>query len=376
MFIQGVGLLNRHISAAEAYDLYYAAVGKKNTLLDSLVLNEEKSYAFSAPSLLDNLTIRDSIFISQTHNVFIKDIYKLAEAMYVVQEESVLENYILSETQLGYVTRINHLLDIFVLPHAINSHLSAYELLISALALQDYISAAVYKSLEDVVLYTEAFSNHVEFHSKLIDEILFAGSVRNNYTLTLLITDSIKCSEYTNTAAQIHALMEENFIFFSGVKFDADDEYIVYTLNTQSKGISEYTNYGFNSFSYPLAASNEGIYQLDSSDTDDGKNIEASIKTGIYDFGTSLKKQVPYAYLGITDRGRVLLKTVTNNFGIKKERWYEVNSYNDVVDTTRVQMGKGVKAKYWQFELSNIEGETFSLESMEVLPLVLQRRKQ
>jgi hypothetical protein len=43
--------------------------------------------------------------------------------------------------------------------------------------------------------------------------------------------------------------------------------------------------------------------------------------------------------------------------------------------TTRVQVGKGLRARYYAFELETVDGQDFDLESIEFVPLVVQRRR-
>ena len=51
-----------------------------------------------------------------------------------------------------------------------------------------------------------------------------------------------------------------------------------------------------------LAANSNGIYVLTGDDSA-GTDIDALIKTGLIDFGTSLEKQIPYAYIGLSKSG-------------------------------------------------------------------------
>jgi hypothetical protein len=141
---------------------------------------------------------------------------------------------------------------------------------------------------------------------------------------------------------------------------------------------TEYENYPFNSFAFSnrryLAASADGIYELVGED-DDGVEIDAYVRTGLLDLGTTALKQVIRAYLGYTSDGRLLLKTFTTDGGQKIERWYELTERTaDATREARVKFGKGVKARYWQFEVRNIEGSDFSIDQLQVLPLMLSRR--
>ena len=244
----------------------------------------------------------------------------------------------------------------------------------AVLAYSDTLQFVLSENITDVLQLSETFYSRLTAYEVAIDTVLFSGNL-NRTGFTVLLADTMQFNAEISSKAVLKSLIHDKINFFASFTL-FDEEFTAYAINSQSLGISEFSNFGFNSFSYPYAATSNGIYKLDSNTTDDGEEINVSIKTGLMDFGTALKKQVPYAYLGIQEDGRVLMKAVSNNRGVKKERWYEVRSYTGALDTTRVQLGKGVKAKYWQFEITNIEGEELTLESMEVMPLILKRRKQ
>ena len=44
------------------------------------------------------------------------------------------------------------------------------------------------------------------------------------------------------------------------------------------------------------------------------------------------------------------------------------------MQTTRINLGKGLRARYFKYELEAVDGHDFDLDSIEFLPLVAQRR--
>jgi hypothetical protein len=147
-----------------------------------------------------------------------------------------------------------------------------------------------------------------------------------------------------------------------------------WVLNTESSGVTQYDQYPFNSLTRfgnrYLGAGAMGICEL-SGDTDNGQLIAAKLKTGVTDFDSPMRKRVDRAYLGITAEGDILLK-VTTDKGV--EDGYQCTPRVGDIHTERVKLGKGVKSRYWQFELSNSEGANFELESLEWVPIILSRR--
>jgi hypothetical protein len=145
-----------------------------------------------------------------------------------------------------------------------------------------------------------------------------------------------------------------------------------FAINTRTGAVTEYTNYGFNSFAKLgrnrfIAASPQGLYSLDGSD-DDGTNIAARIRSGYAQFGVTRFSSLSAAYLGMHGTGNVLFKIIT---GEGETTVYQVKLNN--MASTKVRTGKGIRARYLAFELETV-GQEFDIDSVEFVPIVAQRR--
>jgi len=152
--------------------------------------------------------------------------------------------------------------------------------------------------------------------------------------------------------------------------------FTTWAINAATGAVTEYTNYQFNSFAQVgdkyIGASSEGLYELSGSD-DDGEDIVARIKSGLIQLVGSRFVGFKAAYLGIranttTAPIQFYLKIVT---GDGTERVYNVLANS--MQTTKVNIGKGVRTRYWSFELVSF-GDDFDLESIEFVPMVANRR--
>lgn len=159
----------------------------------------------------------------------------------------------------------------------------------------------------------------------------------------------------------------------AGVLVLQDTEYNAWVVNTHTLGLSRYSGYNFNSISEGLGAREDGIYLLEGAD-DAGTPIEALIRTGFIDFGMTAKKSNPYAYLTATVDGRLLLKVRTSQDGAKVEDWYEMTEAQSTTDNSRFQIGRGLKARFWQYELANVNGADFEAADLRI-PVVLTKRR-
>jgi hypothetical protein len=150
-----------------------------------------------------------------------------------------------------------------------------------------------------------------------------------------------------------------------------DGTTVTFALNTNNLALTEYTNYAFNSFALLghqyLGASETGLYEL-AGDTDNGDDIIARVKSGFAQFAGSRFSGFKAAYLGMRASGEVLLTLTTG-----EDRTYTYQVSVEPMATTKVNLGKGLRARYFAFELVS-EGQDFDLDSVEFVPLRFERR--
>lgn len=152
-----------------------------------------------------------------------------------------------------------------------------------------------------------------------------------------------------------------------------DEEYVGWVINpnlaasTAAEGLNFLSMARHKAQYYGLKA--DGLYRL-GGDTDAGANINAFVSLAQSDFGTPKQKRIPYAYIGAASDGRMLLRVLVNGqsytYGTK-------NPSRDMAEQ-RVDVGKGLRGNYWQFELLNQNGEDFEIDKVKFLPVVLERR--
>jgi hypothetical protein len=193
----------------------------------------------------------------------------------------------------------------------------------------------------------------------------------------MLSRDSLDTSDEAAGFLDV-VLRSQDVVAFAGLLTTPDGtEYQAWVLNLNTKAPFEFTNYPFNSFALcgqrALGLKDDGLYEL-VGDDDAGERIEAHIKTGLVDFGTQHLKNVVRAYLGYQADGGLFLHVTDTDGGEKREVIYELDQTHGAMKEARIKLGKGVRARYWQFELRNVDGSDFTLDALDVLPVVLKRR--
>lgn len=287
----------------------------------------------------------------------------------IIIEENI--NLPLSDIAVGIIRLLKVISEKIGAEELLSNKVNVIDVVIVTLIANDAIYSDGELIIDNVGVSSTLIDVFTAVHNQ-IESVIFSDGNTSVRTLTLVASDTFAVDDSQSINQILQALIEESFSFVGGLDLNGD-QYVAYAVNSKTSAATEYTNYNFNSMSGDLAANSTGIYSL-TGDDDDGVNINASFKTGLMDFGNSFMKQIPYAYLGMSSDGRMILKVISVNNGNKKERWYEMRQTNAASGNTRLKFGKGVKASYWQFELANKNGSDFEFERIEFTPLVLKRR--
>lgn len=146
-------------------------------------------------------------------------------------------------------------------------------------------------------------------------------------------------------------------------------------LNVENMALSSYSGYSFESYAYfngvYLGANSSGIFSL-TGNTDDGTAIVARARTGKTDMGDTHYKRVDRAYVGYTTEGTLQVKASADD---GEDYEYDLMPTGKTgIHNTRAMVGRGLKGRYFQFEVTNNDGSYFEVDSLEVHPLVLTRR--
>lgn len=157
-----------------------------------------------------------------------------------------------------------------------------------------------------------------------------------------------------------------------GIMFaDPSGGLTTWAMNARTGAVTEYTNYGFNSFAQMgnkfLGASSSGLYELDGVD-DNGTRIVARVGGGLLEFSGSRFTSFTAAYIGVRGPGDWFLKMIA---GSGQEYVYHIRAHS--LKTAKINLGKGLRSRYFRWELESA-GQDFDLTSVEFLPISSVRR--
>ncbi|MDD2711288.1 MAG: hypothetical protein PHU77_00070 [Simplicispira sp.] len=131
--------------------------------------------------------------------------------------------------------------------------------------------------------------------------------------------------------------------------------------NTLTGAVSEYSRYAFHSITPTHAGSATGLYEF-GGDSDDGLPIVSSIRLPATLRESTLKKHIGMVYLSMRGQGEAQL-TVRGPGAAQWDYAFPLRSSGQ----TRCAVGRGIRENYLGFGLGNPDGQTFTLDRVEVL---------
>lgn len=240
-------------------------------------------------------------------------------------------------------------------------------------ALLRYLSGAAVESLGLAQTVTPVY----RAKPTVTEGLGFTATAPQDFILRVDVSDELGLTDTEAVQALFAPTVTEGLGFSLGFVSPTGD-FTVWAVNSVTGAVTEYTNFQFNSFAemYPhyLGASSTGLYELDGDD-DAGTNIIPRIRSGYQQFGANIEGgsraqlvSLDAAYLAMRGEGDYVLKV-----RLASGEEYCYSACVDSMRTARVSLGRGMRARYIAFELEG-EGDDFDLESLEFLPLSLDRR--
>lgn len=156
----------------------------------------------------------------------------------------------------------------------------------------------------------------------------------------------------------------------------ASDPYDVWSVNAETFAASRYQNFQFNSFcriaNRYFAANANGLFELTGYTDPNEREIDAFIRTGRLDFGTSRLKRIPRVYLSGESDGYLVFCVQKQDGQVR--RYHTKTRLRRFPSFARADPAKGLEMHWWQFEVRNEIGQDFELETVDTKPTILQRR--
>ena len=283
-------------------------------------------------------------------------------------------------------------------PKVLTDNTGVASVLSGAYALTVIAGLGLVSSPTPAMKYTRIINDLIKIHDSLrnffsgsvVEGLGLASTLARTYRPAPVMIDTVGLASVLTTSMTFRIILNENLqltdaqllhMIFSGVVAEnvqitaaylsPGDNFTTWTVNTRTSAVSEYRNYKFNSFAKLgtgyVGANSSGVYKL-SGDKDVAANIIADIKSGMMELGGFKFSSFSAAYVGIRGTGDFVLRLVTGE-GVVRD--YALKAQN--MKTTKVNLGKGLRAKFFAFELISA-GADFDLDGVELIPIIAQRR--
>lgn len=312
----------------------------------------------------------------------VRDVLATDDGLNWVRQLLIAEGLVLDDTIVPDWRALGRVVSGLILSGHASGVAEALAIIAEAVTLTSFEKALLLALVADDVELTSQLTHRYLQIVAVIERMLLEASQSSVYQLVVLVSEDFVLDTGENGQVDMVALLREAIGLTIGLEFD-DGRYIAWTLNTESGGLSSYSNYPFNSYFklgqryYGVHAG--GIVEL-VGDTDAGTAIAARLRFGMFDFNDRHEKTYEDAFLGVAANGDLLLKVifVTNkgqHAGKKVMAVYKVNyrpsgSQRD----TRAKIGRGVQAVDFDFVLENVDGADFDLSNIQFNPVVGARR--
>lgn len=154
-------------------------------------------------------------------------------------------------------------------------------------------------------------------------------------------------------------------------------EYLGLCLAFERVAPTQYRGYNFNSFckfngAY-LGSNENGIFTLDSGDLDDTAEIEAFFELVTSDWGIPNQKRIRSMYLSYETNSDLQL-TIYDDEGNQRTYLLEPIHLSNKQHTQKVSIGRDGKGTYWMVRIDNINGSDFSVDRIQVVPVILGKK--
>lgn len=360
------------------YLLSWGAVST-NVMQDTFTLSDGITSSLTA-FLLDTLVFSDDLTGRWQGVVAMEDRIVLSDALRQVLRVTLADGLVLGDSLASKARVVMRMVDRLVMTDAVATQMQAIALLTDALALSDVLRQGALETISDGLVLGDDYAAALQLRTTLIDQLVLADTVEHSITVLATMADTLVLDDTAITSLQLLALLRDGITFHCRIRIDGQ-VYVAHVLNTTTRGFSTYDNYPFNGFcelaGKHYATGPGGLFRIGEGNDADGDAIISEVRSGLVRLGTNRLKRMPSIYLVLKADGHIALKVVTTNErdGSLQEWWYERDGRPaPAMRNDRVKLGRGLRGALWQWALVNADGGDFSLDVVEMFPLLLDGR--
>ena len=327
---------------------------------------------FQIDKIFETISYSDSTSTTTTFGESLVDYFTLIDVLLVQLNGNIDETITYSSALTGIIKQIEHIKSKIILSSSINNQIIFVNSVLSLINLIDANAFGINKDVVESMVMESSVDVLYKLVNSVIENIAISSSSSYIFVGKEELSSAFKYTSSLLSVQDIKEILSENFIITVPTA-SGQDVYLAYAFSPETNSTSTYTNYNFSSStkfkSKYLFANSSGLYEY-GGDTDDGSLIKMTLETSAISFGSSSLNQVPAIYLGVSNDDVVYLKVRVDGRG---ECHYKLNKKSEGLDTRKIDLGKGLIGRYFQFELITTS-PVFNLESIEFFPIELRRK--
>lgn len=328
-----------------------------------------------------NAQFADSSSLLARLNMLLQSNITIRDAFAFVVSAAFEDTFAIADTDESRLRGVMLLADQITLTDELLLGVDALLAAASAFTIRDAVRYAIDIGAESEFAINDALLDQISALFTTVSDFAVADELEGTLTLSMLFVDDAAFADAPSygLSAALEFLDTASFNVRFSLPGNDGGLYVGYAMNIRNAGVSTYDNYPFTGFAtvggIPLAVGDDGLYRIGGA-TDAGEPIHARIRTGLTDFGTDMLKRSPNMYLGLKTDGSMLLKVITNKHGRKQANVYRLTDASGRISGVgRFDIAKGLVGLYWGYELENVDGADFELDTIRVWPFAVQRRK-
>ena len=341
-------------------------------VIDSLIVSDTMTFKYLAgQALTELLSIHEALTFKAVTPIVLRELVTLSEQIGLAILAKFSDN--LTMVDVAAVTRGVVVADALGFTDIVALAGTFPISVIDAIVASDVLAWFWGGKFTDRVAFTETVSLLKIFSQSAADAITISDTFTPLFQIRVLLDDTLDITDEATLIGIYKQTLSDSFTFSFSFLGPSGD-FTTWAINTRTGAVTEYQNYDYNSFAqmghHYLGASSSGLYQLDGP-LDVTASIVASVKSGSAQFSGSRYTAFDAIYLGcrVSDGANDwLLKLHT---GDGREYIYQFQPLNR--RTTKIFVGKGLRARYFSWELVTA-GENFDLDSIEFVPIGSKRR--
>ncbi|MGD9643800.1 MAG: hypothetical protein AB7V08_13805 [Elusimicrobiales bacterium] len=302
----------------------------------------------------------------------------LSLALDVVYRISIAEGLSLAAADTATTQMLERVVDTLLLEGLVSSEADAISSIIEALAAADAADALSRADVTEQLAISGVVASSFTAAEALVQGLLMAAAPVHTGTMVAQVNEAVGLAEGIATELEAFEAITEGVGFVARFHLDTG-EYIAWSIGTNNRQLSKYTNFPFNSFAklgdLYLGCNSEGIFRLEGA-SDAGEDISAMLRGAMTDMGSMAMKRNPYAYLAYSAPTGLILRTIlVNEDGEQTEHVYRLRAQpTGNIREGRIKLGEGPRSVMWGWKIENVDGGELELHALQFKPVALARK--